>query len=98
MYVYTYIYIYQVYLYLYLYLYIYIFLSTGLRRNVVRLEAGRNAVAFEIQLDPTGKSHDILSDEGFANALYQTLRLRITSGSLHAPVCSTWVFMYHGTN
>lgn len=54
-------------------------------------QAGRAAVPFEITLDP--ESQDILSPQGFANAVYQTLRLEPGTGALHAPVCSTWIFL-----
>ena len=55
------------------------------------LQAGRQAIPFEINLCPD--SQDILSPQGFANALYQMLRLRPGAGALHAPVCSTWILM-----
>ena len=37
-----------------------------------------------------------MSPAGFANAVYQTLRLSVGSGSHHAPVCSSWVWMCFG--
>ncbi|CAK9022132.1 unnamed protein product, partial [Durusdinium trenchii] len=40
--------------------------------------AGRAAITFELNDDPA--SQDILSDAGFANALYQTLRTRVGGG------------------
>lgn len=54
-------------------------------------QAGRQAIPFEIELDPS--SQDILTPQGFANSVYQILRLEPGSGALHAPVCSTWIFM-----
>ena len=59
--------------------------------HVTLVEAGRTAIPFELNLDPS--KQNILSDEGFVNALYNTMRVRIAGGFLHAPVCSTWVFM-----
>lgn len=61
-------------------------------RNINTRQAGRRAVPFELKLDPA--TQDILSDHGFVNAIYNTLRLAPGAGSLHAPVCSTWVFMH----
>ncbi|CAK8999286.1 Putative rhamnose biosynthetic enzyme 1 [Durusdinium trenchii] len=58
-------------------------------------QAGRKAVPFEINMDPS--TMDILTDAGFANAVYYTLRTRVGGASLHAPVCSTWVFMSRGS-
>ena len=55
------------------------------------LQAGRISEPFELTLDPF--SQDILTSEGFANAVFQTLRLKPGSGCLHAPVCGTWVWM-----
>lgn len=49
------------------------------------------AEPFELNLDPD--RHDILSSAGFANAVVQVLRLKAGSGCLHAPVCSSWVWM-----
>ena len=40
----------------------------------------------------------MLSPQGFANAVYQTLRLRVGSGCHHAPVCSSWIWMILGSN
>ena len=54
-------------------------------------QAGRAAVPFELDLDP--KTQDILTPHGFANACFQVLRLRVGGADLHAPVCSTWVWM-----
>ena len=36
---------------------------------------------------------DLLTETGFANALYHTLNLDLGSGATSAPVCSTFVFM-----
>ena len=55
------------------------------------LKAGRTAVPFELVDDPF--TQDILTPEGFTNAIFNTLRLREGSGLFQAPVCSTWVFM-----
>ncbi|CAK9069956.1 unnamed protein product [Durusdinium trenchii] len=40
---------------------------------------------------------DLLSDSGFANALFWTLNLEPGSGALSAPVCSSWVFLSRGS-
>ena len=55
------------------------------------MEAGRTAISFEIN---DGENQDILSDAGFANAVYQTLRLTVGGACHHAPVCSSWVWVY----
>jgi hypothetical protein len=36
---------------------------------------------------------DLLTETGFANALYHTLNLDLGAGATSAPVCSTFVFM-----
>lgn len=59
------------------------------------LEAGRSAVPFELVDDPF--TQDILTPEGFTNAIFNTLRLEEGSGLFQAPVCSTWVFMSRGS-
>ena len=41
-------------------------------------------------------NQDILSPAGFANHMYQCLRLRPGSGKFSAPVCSSWVYMRLG--
>ena len=38
---------------------------------------------------------DLLTNEGFANAMYFACNLAPGSGHVSAPVCSTWVFMQH---
>lgn len=38
-------------------------------------------------------NHDILTDRGFCNMVYQLLNLKPGTGHFTAPVCSTWVFM-----
>lgn len=43
-----------------------------------------------------GSSHDILTDIGYSNSLFQCLNLRPGSGCWLATVCSTWVFMFMG--
>lgn len=43
-----------------------------------------------------GPTHDVLSDIGYSNSLFQCLNLRPGSGCWLAPVCSTWVFMFVG--
>ncbi|CAJ1355964.1 unnamed protein product, partial [Effrenium voratum] len=58
-------------------------------------QAGRKAVPFEILVG--GDCMDFCSPAGFANAVYQTLRTSPGGGALHAPVCSTWVFMSRGS-
>ena len=55
------------------------------------VKAGRRAVSFEINDDNVGQ--DILSNAGFANAIYHTLRAAVGSGAHHAPVCSSWIWM-----
>ena len=40
-----------------------------------------------------GGQHDIMSDVGYSNTLFQCLNLRPGTGCWLAPVCSTWVFM-----
>ncbi|CAL1152575.1 unnamed protein product [Cladocopium goreaui] len=60
-----------------------------------KMSAGRTAVPFELDLDP--KTQDILTPHGFANACFQVLRLRVGGADLHAPVCSTWVWMSRGS-
>ena len=59
-------------------------------------KAGRTAVSFEIEDDAA--TQDMLSPQGFANAVYQTLRLRAGSGCHHAPVCSSWIWMIPDSN
>lgn len=51
--------------------------------------AGRSAFAYEIKFDRKGM--DLTSDTGFANAVYQCLRLQHGGSALLAPVCSSWV-------
>lgn len=43
-----------------------------------------------------GGLHDILSDVGFCNTLFQCLNLLPGSRRWLAPVCSSWVFMILG--
>ena len=58
---------------------------------LTRQEQRPNSIPMDIRFGP---NQDIMSDAGFANALYQTLSLRPAIGGLWAaPVCSTWVFM-----
>ena len=57
------------------------------------IKAERSAVPFDIRLDPTNMN--LLSNEGFANALFFACNLSPGSGHVSAPVCSTWVFMTH---
>ena len=58
--------------------------------------SGRVAVAFEILCDARGQ--DMLSDIGYANALYVVGNLNPEIGAqLTAPVCSTWVFVSRGS-
>ena len=45
-----------------------------------------------------GPEHDILSDVGFCNMVYQVLNLKPGAALWAAPVCSTWVFMWLGKN
>ena len=58
-----------------------------------QLEMGRVAEAFEITKG--GEVQDIMSNVGYANALYLTANLNPNDGAgkLTAPVCSTWVYM-----
>lgn len=54
-------------------------------------EAGRTAQPFDVRLDP--ERMDLLSPQGFANALHAVCRLKPGAGHLAAPVCSSFVFM-----
>lgn len=58
---------------------------------VASLQEGRSAIPFDISYD--AQSMDLLSDQGFANAVYHTLNLKVGSGKMSAPVCSTFVLM-----
>lgn len=53
------------------------------------VQEGRRALPFDITHDPANM--DLLTDRGFANALYHTMALLPGSGALSAPVCSTFV-------
>ena len=48
---------------------------------------------FDIRIGGSGMN--LLTNEGFANALYCACNLKIGAGHMTAPVCSTWVFMCH---
>ncbi|CAK9082755.1 unnamed protein product, partial [Durusdinium trenchii] len=50
----------------------------------------RDAVPMDLRYS---SDHDILSNQGFLNMVYQILNLRPGSGHFTAPVCSTWVFL-----
>ena len=45
-----------------------------------------------------GPQFDLLSDQGFANALFQVANLEPGSAHMSAPVCSTFVWMISGSN
>ena len=53
------------------------------------LQEGRTAVPMDVRYDP--ETMDMLTPQGFANALFQTLNIRPGCGKLTAPVCSTFV-------
>ena len=59
-------------------------------------EAALAAAVFELKLDPLGQN--MLTTLGFANAVTLCLTLKPGSGSLLAPVCSSWTFMNRGTS
>ena len=50
--------------------------------------------SFEIEDDAA--TQDIMAPQGFANAVYQSLRLGVGTGCHHAPVFSSWVWMCSG--
>lgn len=54
-------------------------------------EEGRRATPFDVRIDPN--TMDLLSPQGFANALHAVCCLKPGSATLAAPVCSTFVFM-----
>ena len=54
-------------------------------------QEGRRAIPFDVRIDP--QSMDLLSPQGFANALHAVCCLKPGSAALAAPVCSTFVFM-----
>ncbi|CAK9111848.1 unnamed protein product, partial [Durusdinium trenchii] len=58
-------------------------------------EEGRRAIPFDVRIDP--QSMDLLSPQGFANALHAVCCLKPGSAALAAPVCSTFVFMSRGS-
>ncbi|CAK9096088.1 Uncharacterized protein SCF082_LOCUS45127 [Durusdinium trenchii] len=58
------------------------------------LQESRNAIAMDLRYS---ENHDILSDQGFSNMIFQILNLKPGSGHFTAPVCSTWVFMSRGS-
>lgn len=55
-------------------------------------EEGRSAVPLDLSIDP--KNMDLLTNEGFCNAMYFACSLAPGAGHVSAPVCSTWVFMW----
>jgi len=57
--------------------------------------AGRSAVPFDFAYDNINMN--LLTNEGFSNALFHACNLEIGSGHVTAPVCSTWVFMSRGS-
>ena len=57
-------------------------------------QEGRRAVPFDITHDP--ENMDLLTDQGFANAIFHTCALLPGSGALSAPVCSTFVVVCPG--
>ena len=52
-------------------------------------QEGRSAVPFDITY--SADSMDLLTDQGFSNALHWVANLVPGSGKLTAPVCSTFV-------
>lgn len=59
------------------------------------LEAGRRAISFDIVHDNVRQN--ILTDSGFANALYWCCNLAPGGGKVTAPVCATWVWLSRGS-
>lgn len=49
---------------------------------------------FDVRLDSVNVN--LMSNEGFSNALYFACNLREGAGHVSAPVCSSWVFMFLG--
>ena len=43
-----------------------------------------------------GREHDILTNEGFSNTLFQVLNVKPGGSLWAAPVCSTWVYLIIG--
>ena len=73
--------------------------SLGLVDNAVRDEARHDDIDVWKRRDLRfGPEHDILSDVGFCNMVYQVLNLMAGAALWAAPVCSTWVFIYSGKN
>ncbi|CAK9026290.1 unnamed protein product, partial [Durusdinium trenchii] len=58
-------------------------------------DEGRKAIAMDVEIG--GEVMDLTTNAGFVAALYHTCRLSPGSGWLAAPVCSSFVFMSHGT-
>ncbi len=57
------------------------------------MKEGRgDAVPLDIEIG--GGIHDILTDVGFSNSLFQVMNLKPGTGAFSAPVCSTWVFLF----
>lgn len=60
-------------------------------------EKRKSAIPMDITYDSDGTGgQDILSPCGFANMVYQMLRVRMGGAAFTAPVCSSWVFMTLG--
>ena len=60
--------------------------------DIVTYLAG-GAQCHSIRHHHDAQSMDLLSDQGFANAVYHTLNLKVGAGKMSAPVCSTFVLM-----
>ena len=61
--------------------------------NICELrQESRKAVAYDIRYDDVGMN--LLTSQGFLHACYQAARLEIGSGSLAAPVCSSFVYLH----
>lgn len=65
---------------------------TCVPRKFTVSKAGRSAVPFDFAYDNINMN--LLTNEGFSNALFHACNLEIGSGHVTAPVCSTWVFMF----
>ncbi|CAL1130604.1 unnamed protein product [Cladocopium goreaui] len=57
-------------------------------------EANRVAVPLDLEL---GQNNNLLTNDGFCNALYHICNTKPGSGHMTAPVCSSWVFLSRGS-
>ena len=63
-------------------------------QHVATWQEGRRAIPMDVRYNP--ETMDLLTAEGFGNALFQTLNIMPGAGSLTAPVCSTFVVVCPG--